>query len=113
MNLIRPKARPIFEMEVWPYKDGRVVVHCLCNRCGERFSMTLRVNERALPALLQDETGIKRRCIKVASERHYCDEDSLKQDKAETNRIVNKWHEYKVRAKKAFGENYEKFTGKA
>jgi hypothetical protein len=108
MKLIRPKARPIFEFEVWPYKDGRVVAHATCNRCGEKFSMTLRVNSHALPALLANEAFIKARLIKVASEKHFCDEESLVQDKAETNRIVNKWHEYKIKAKRAFGEKHEK-----
>ena len=113
MKLVKPKARPIFEMEVWPYKDGRIVAHCMCNRCGEKFSMTLRVNEHALPALLANEPFIKARLVKMASEKHYCDEDSLPQDKAETNRIVNKWHEYKIKTKKLFREKHEKPTGNA
>lgn len=113
MRLWKPKARPIFEIEVWPYKDGRVVGHVLCNRCGEHFSVTLRCNEHALAGILQNEEYIKARFIQVANAKHFCDEDSLAKDPAETNRIVNKWHEYKIKAKKAFGEDYEKFAKRA
>lgn len=99
MSIHPEKARPIFDITVWPYKD-KIVGHCLCNRCGEHFSLTLHCNPAALEGLLADEGFIKQRLISTANAKHFCDEDSLKQDTAETNRIVNKWHETKLKIKK-------------
>lgn len=103
MKLYKLKTRPIFEFQVFPYKD-KLVAHCICNRCGEHFSMTLRANENAMPYILADEKLVKHLLIIRANVHHQCDEDSYVQDPAETNRIVNKYHEYKIKIKKAFGE---------
>jgi len=46
----------------------------------------------------------KFRIFSVAHKKHQCDTDALVKDPAETNRIVNKWHEYKLKAKKALGD---------
>lgn len=105
MSLLKPKARPIFEIEVWPYKD-KIVGLCRCNRCGEKFTVILRGHPEAIRGMVlltENEGRLKRRLIQVANEKHSCDEDSLKADPAETNRIVNKWHEYKLKAKKILG----------
>lgn len=99
--LIKPTAKPIFDAEVWEYPD-RIVSHCLCNRCGEKFSLTLHANPAAIHGLTQEQKNAL--VFSAANRKHFCDEDSLQKDKAETNRIVNKWHEYKIKAKKAFGE---------
>lgn len=99
--LLKPKARPIFDAEVWEYKD-RIVAHVTCNRCGEKFSLTLHANPAAILGLTEAQK--KALIFSKANEKHYCDENSLPKDPAETNRIVNKWHEYKIKAKKAFGE---------
>jgi hypothetical protein len=98
-------ALPIFDIIVWPYKD-KIVGHCVCNRCGEHFSLTLHCSPVVLEDCLRNEPFIKKRLITTANAKHFCDEDSLKQDVAETNRIVNKWHEYKVKNAKAkvFGD---------
>jgi C4-type Zn-finger protein len=105
MGLIKPVARPIFSIEVWPYKD-RIVGFCVCNRCGEKFSVVLKGHPDAVRDMcmkVENEPALKARLIQVANAKHSCDEDSLKADPAETNRIVNKWHEYKLKAKKMFG----------
>ena len=104
MKKVLKVALPIFDIMVWPYKD-KIVGHCTCNRCGEKFSLTLHCNPAVLEELLRNEEFIKKRLIITANAKHFCDEQALKGDPAETNRIVNKWHEYKLKAKKSiFGD---------
>ena len=102
-RLFKPIARPAFEVQVWPYKD-RIVGHCLCGRCLERFSITLHANPNAMPMILANEAFVNARVLNMANKHHSCDSDALAKDPAETNRIVNKWHEFKIKAKKAFGD---------
>lgn len=101
MALWTPKAKSFYEAEVWEYPD-RIVAHVTCNNCGEKFSLTLKGNPAAIQGLTT--TQKQYRIFSVAHKKHQCDTDALKKDPAETNRIVNKWHEYKLKAKKAFGE---------
>jgi hypothetical protein len=91
-KILRVKPKSFYEAEIWPYKD-RIVAHVVCNNCGEKFSLTLRANPIAIQCWTQDQ--IKNRVFSVAHKRHDCDTDALVKDPAETNRIINKWHEYK------------------
>lgn len=103
--ILKSKAMPIYEAEIWEYKD-RIVAHVTCNRCGEKFSLTLRANPAAILGLNPEQK--KALVFSAANRKHDCDPDSLPKDPAETNRIINKWHEYKLKTKKAFGEKHEK-----
>jgi hypothetical protein len=103
--ILKPKAKPIFEAEIWEYKD-RIVAHVTCNRCGEKFSLTLRANPIAILHLGPEQK--KALIFSAANRKHDCDTDALPTDKAETNRIINKWHEYKLKTKKLLGDKNEK-----
>ena len=96
-RILKPEAKPVFTIEVWPWKD-RIIGHCTCGRCGEKFSVTLWGHPEAIAQMcgsVEAEKFLRQRLFNVANRKHYCDEDSLKKDPAETNRIINKWHETK------------------
>jgi len=49
------------------------------------------------------EEKVRQRVFEIAYAKHDCNPDSYKQNKAETNRIVNKYHEFKLKFTKRFG----------
>ena len=68
-QLIKPKVRPVFDIMVFPYKD-RIVGHVTCNRCGEKFSLTLRASPEAIKQLVNTDEGekyIRLRLFQVAN----------------------------------------------
>ena len=91
-KIIRVKPKSFYEATIYEYTD-RIVAHVVCNNCGEKFSLTLRANPIAIKVM--NQTQIKNRVFGAAHKRHDCDTDALVKDPAETNRIINKWHEYK------------------
>lgn len=99
-KILKLKPKSFYEAEIWEYKD-RIVAHVICNNCGEKFSLTLRANPEAIQVLTTEQK--KYRVFNVAHKHHSCDTDALVKDPAETNRIVNKYHEYKLKVKKVFG----------
>ena len=99
-GLWKPEPKSFYEAEVWEYPD-RLVAHCTCNNCGEKFSLTLRASKVGMNCLTDDQK--KRRIFSVAHKRHDCNPEALKGNPSETNRIINKWHEYKLKVTKQFG----------
>lgn len=89
--------RPSFTVTLQPFKDV-MLAKCQCGHCGGGFSIVLRGTRHMIETM--PEAQVRRRVFDIAFAKHDCSPDSYKENKAETNRIVNKWHEYKLKLKK-------------
>ena len=93
--------RPSFTCTLQPFKDV-MLAKCRCGHCGGGFSIVLRGTRYAIETMPEEK--VRQRVFEIAYAKHDCNPDSYKQNKAETNRIVNKWHEHKLKFKKQFGD---------
>jgi hypothetical protein len=87
-------AKPLFDMVVTEY-DTKVVGAVTCNKCGKTFTVELKGSPEAMK-IVPSSYKINR-LFQVADQKHACDADIDRKDPAETNRIINKYHEYKER----------------
>ena len=83
---------PAFEATVFTYGD-KVRAECKCNICGDLFTIVLGCNPVALQTL--PKAWVNKRIFQIADQRHTCPDAYDIEDKPETNRIVNKYHETK------------------
>ncbi len=93
--------RPSFTCTLQPFKDV-MLAKCQCGHCGAGFSIVLRGTRHDIETMSEDE--VRNRVFQIAYAKHDCDPNSLKQNKSETSRIVNKYHEFKLKFKKQFGD---------
>ena len=97
-RLMTSDPKPFFEAVVQEYQD-RVDAAIQCNKCGERFGVTLKGHP---DGLTQDQ--IVARIWKVAGEKHSCEEAGYmpqKEANLEIDRVVNKYHELKHKLMRA------------
>lgn len=88
--------RPSFTAELQAFKDV-MLAKCVCGHCGGGFSIVLRGTRAQIESMPEEQ--VRKRVFEIAFARHACPPDSYKNNPAETNRIVNKWHEFKLKFK--------------